>query len=53
MLDKLVDKIGELTVREQVAFFTTTWKAADSLLADSLKVAMAKAAPTKAAAKAA
>ena len=43
-LDKLLEMLGKLPIPQQVAFYTTTWNAADALLADSLKVAMKKAA---------
>ena len=35
--DKLMESIGKLPVAQQVAFYSTTWKAADALLHDSLK----------------
>jgi chemotaxis protein histidine kinase CheA len=36
-LDKLMESIGKLPVAQQVAFYSTTWKAADALLHDMLK----------------
>jgi flagellar biosynthesis GTPase FlhF len=43
-LDKLLESIAKLPIKQQVAFYTTTWKAADSLLADSLKGHLKKSA---------
>ena len=43
-LDKLMESIGKLPVAQQVAFYSTTWKAADALLHDSLKNHLKKAA---------
>lgn len=42
-LDKLMESIGKLPVAQQVAFYSTTWKAADALLHDMLKGQLKKA----------